>query len=285
MNHHFQTEKDNKGKDFHDMKTIIDRLESENETLRTELAKADGEIKKAEDFINSTLQVCQDKDMNLQMIEKSSDKREKAMNGQLVQVTREKEKAENTTRELYQILQQMEDKVKKLPVLEEQLEKATHNAEKYRKKFKNIQNAFDSQKQQDSDKITSYRDELDNASAQLSRQSNIISELRKHLQALDSEFKNVSSAKLQTDGELNKLTQKLETEDRSLQEKIARYRNELSDLAKENDVMRRELLTYKEKEELQTLKQEEMARWKSDMTSQRNHELSRLNDAVERIVK
>jgi len=38
------------------------------------------------------------------MIEKSSDKREKAMNGQLVQVTREKEKSEQTTRELFQIL-------------------------------------------------------------------------------------------------------------------------------------------------------------------------------------
>jgi len=31
--------------------------------------------------------------------------------------------------------------------------------------------------------------------------------------------------------------------------------------------MRRELLTYREKEELLTLKQEEMARWKGEMTN------------------
>ena len=117
---------------------MIEQLESENQSLKQELNKADGEIKKAEDFINSTLQVCKDKDMNLQMIEKSSDKREKAMNGQLVQVTREKEKAETTTRELYQILQQMEEKVKKLPGLEADLQKATTDAEKYRKKYKSI---------------------------------------------------------------------------------------------------------------------------------------------------
>jgi len=55
MNLNIQWDKENKGKDFQEMKAVIDRLESENTALKQELTKADGEIKKAEDFINSTL--------------------------------------------------------------------------------------------------------------------------------------------------------------------------------------------------------------------------------------
>jgi ABC-type transporter Mla subunit MlaD len=99
----------------------------------------------------------------------------------------------------------MEEKVKRLPILEEDLAKAKKAENKYRSKFEAVEGRLQETSKETGDRIVQYREELETASAQLTRQSNIISDLRKSLQTVTAELKLSASDKTSAEQELHRL--------------------------------------------------------------------------------
>ena len=105
-----------------EFKKIIVEHERQNDQLKEELTKADKELKRAEEIINSTINKYKEKESTFSSQEEYYKSREAEFVCQITLLTEEKVKVEATSIELFQILQEVEEKMKHIPELEEELE-------------------------------------------------------------------------------------------------------------------------------------------------------------------
>ena len=111
---------------------------------------------------------------------------------EIAMLTHEKDKAAKTSVELYQVLQEVEDKIKSVPVLEEELSIEREKVDELETKIASLEKMMETEKDTTGEEVELLRSELERATVLVSRQESIILELRTSRQDLEAEFRSIN---------------------------------------------------------------------------------------------
>lgn len=130
---------------------------------------------------------------------------------EIAMLTHEKDKASKTSVELYQVLQEVEDKIKNVPILEEELSIEREKVDELEAKLSSLEKNMENEKDTTNEEVELLRSELERATVLVSRQESIILELRTSRQDLEAEFRAINSKQATYESEMTSMSKKFKS--------------------------------------------------------------------------